>query len=146
MQNGAQKVYGVDVAYGLVDLKIRNNEKVILIERKNARYLEFANIAEKVDIIVVDVSFISLTLIIPKLIQFCKKETNIILLIKPQFELDRQDIETGGIVRDQKLIEKAVEKIKNFSLELNLQCTGISPSKLKGQKKQNQEYFIWLKN
>lgn len=142
---GAKKVYAVDVGYGLLDDKLRKDERVINIERVNFRHIDNSLIPEKVDIITIDVSFISLTLIIPKALFFLKENGEMICLIKPQFELSPKEIGRGGIVREEAYREKAVEKIIDFSKTLNLNIIGVIPSPILGQKG-NIEYLIYLKN
>lgn len=115
LQNGAAKVHAVDVGTNQLAWKIRNDPRVVVKEKFNARYMEIADLGESVDLAVMDVSFISLTKILPAAFRVLKNDGKIICLIKPQFELERSDIGKGGIVRDEALHQQAVEKIRNFT-------------------------------
>lgn len=140
---GAKKVYAVDVGYGLLDDKLRKDQRVVNIERVNFRYIDPNWIPEKVDIVTVDVSFISLTLIIPKALLFLKDNGDMVCLIKPQFELMPKEIGSGGIVREEAFRQKAVKKIVDFSKTLNMKVVDVIPSPILGQKG-NKEYLIYL--
>ena len=109
LQRCAEKVYAVDVGYGQLDWKLRNDPQVVVIEKMNARFLTRERVQELVDLCVIDVSFISLTLILPNAIALLKPDGVILALIKPQFELQRSDVGKGGIVRDARLHQKAQE-------------------------------------
>ncbi|MFC1668622.1 TlyA family RNA methyltransferase [Chlamydiota bacterium] len=143
LQQGAQKVYSVDVGYGQLDWRLRNNRKVVVIERKNARYLTIFDIGELVDIITIDVSFISLTKIIPAAINILKDRGVILALIKPQFEAARTDISKGGVVKKEEIRIGVLERIKEFSRSHQLTVKGICRSPLVGPAG-NIEYFIYL--
>ncbi|MCX7990666.1 MAG: TlyA family RNA methyltransferase [Proteobacteria bacterium] len=145
LKYGAKKVYAVDVGYGILDNRLREDKRVINIEKTNFRYIDKSLIPEIVDFISIDVSFISLTLIIPKALEFLKKNGEIVALIKPQFELTPKEVGKGGVVRDEKLREKAVDKIKNFSQSLGLTIIGIIPSPVSGQKG-NKEFLLYAVN
>ncbi len=137
---GAFKVYAVDVGYGLIDQKLRNDPRVVNIEKTNFRYVDPDFLPEKVQIVTIDVSFISLTLIIPKALLFLSEEGYLICLVKPQFELSPKEVK-NGIVRDQQLRDKAVLKISDFIKELRLNVLGVMESPITGQKG-NREYLI----
>lgn len=139
---GAKKVYAVDVGYGLIDDKLRKSDRVVNIEKVNFRYVEDDFIPEKVDFVTIDVSFISLTLILPKAIMFLKEEGGLVALIKPQFELSPKEIGKGGVVREESFREKAVSKITDFSRTLGLEMVGIMVSPILGQKG-NKEYLLY---
>ncbi len=144
LQFGAAKVYAVDVGRAQLHEKMRNNAQVVNLEGINLRHAQPTLIPELVDVVVADVSFISLTKILPPCVQFMQKNGQFIVLIKPQFELDPQD-NIKGVVRDKTLQQKAVHKIITFcETELNLQNIGLVPSKIKGPKG-NQEYLAWFK-
>ncbi len=144
LQAGAAQVYAVDVAYGLLDWKIRSDPRVVVLERCNARYLEKAQVPDPIDFCVIDTSFISLTRLLPPLpALFAENEIRIVCLVKPQFELEREQIGAGGIVSDEALRLEAVEKIINFSKELGLSSQGVVASSIKGSKG-NQEYLLYL--
>jgi 23S rRNA (cytidine1920-2'-O)/16S rRNA (cytidine1409-2'-O)-methyltransferase len=142
LQRGATKVYAIDVGYGQIAWKLRNDSRVIVYERLNARFLSQADVPELVHICVIDVSFISLTLILPNAIDLITASGVILALIKPQFELQRADVGRGGIVRDPLLHKKATQKIVHF-LEKNprLAVEGVVPSAITGTDG-NQEFFI----
>jgi 23S rRNA (cytidine1920-2'-O)/16S rRNA (cytidine1409-2'-O)-methyltransferase len=143
LQRGAAKIYAVDVGYGQLDWKLRNNPRVIVLEKINARFLSREHIPELVDLCVIDVSFISLTLILPSAFELLSANGVILALIKPQFELQRADVGSGGIVRDSDLHQKAQEKIVAFVTNLGHVMTGIVPSAVKGMDG-NQEFFACL--
>lgn len=144
LKNGVRKVYAIDVGYGQFDWRLRSDERVILFEKTNIRYLKREAIPETVDIITIDVSFISLLKVIPKAIEFLSPNGEIIALIKPQFELDRKDVGKGGVIRDESKRLSAVEKIKKGGKAMGLDVKGILESPIRGQKG-NIEYFIYLK-
>ncbi len=144
LQQGAKRVYAVDVGYGQLAWKLRNDPRVIPIERTNIRYMEKDKIPEPIDIAVVDVSFISLTLVIPKTLEFLKTTGEIVSLIKPQFEVGKGEVEKGGIVKDREKRTRAVNKIEAFMKEINLEVIGVIESPVKGQKG-NIEYLMYCK-
>jgi 23S rRNA (cytidine1920-2'-O)/16S rRNA (cytidine1409-2'-O)-methyltransferase len=144
LQYGAEKVYALDVGYGIIDYKLRCDKRVVVIERENFRYTKFETIGELVDLITIDVSFISLKKIIPNAINFLKKSGGIILLIKPQFEAKRGEVPKGGIIADQKIIDRIVLDIKNFCEKLNL--TYINHSEIPViEKRKNKEIMMYVK-
>jgi 23S rRNA (cytidine1920-2'-O)/16S rRNA (cytidine1409-2'-O)-methyltransferase len=144
LQRGAAKVCAVDVGHGQLAWKIRNDPRVIVMEKLNARFLSREHIPEFVDLCVIDVSFISLTLILPNAFQLITPNGMILALVKPQFELQRKDVGRGGIVRDPGLHEKAQRKIVKF-VEASGNCVvGLVPSPIAGADG-NQEFFICLR-
>ncbi|XPV77449.1 MAG: TlyA family RNA methyltransferase [Desulfovibrio sp.] len=144
LQHGARKVYAVDVGYGQLHEKLRQDERVINLERTNIRYAEPDLIDEPCDILVADVSFISLTKILPACMQFLKEQADLIVLIKPQFELGPGQTDKG-IVRDESLRKQAIDIVVGFcQRELGLILEGCTPSKIKGPKG-NQEYLAYFK-
>jgi 23S rRNA (cytidine1920-2'-O)/16S rRNA (cytidine1409-2'-O)-methyltransferase len=144
LQNGARKVYAVDVGYGQFDLKLRNDKRVVLLEKTNIRHLERDAVKERIDIAVIDVSFISLLKVIPRVREFLNERAEIIALIKPQFEVGRKDVGKGGVVRAEAKRRAAVDTIKGESEKMGLTVDGITESPLKGPKG-NVEYLIYLK-
>src|SRR6266536_392560 len=144
LQRGADKVYAVDVGHGQLDWKLRNDSRVVVLEKINARSLSREHIPERVDICVIDVSFISLTLILPNAFDLITSTGVILALIKPQFELQRSDVGKGGIVRDQDLHQEAQDKIVAFVTELGHVVTGIVPSAVKGTDG-NHEFFACMR-
>ncbi|MEO2083451.1 MAG: TlyA family RNA methyltransferase [Desulfurobacteriaceae bacterium] len=144
LQHGASKVYAVDVGTGQLDWKLRNDPRVVSIERFNARYLTEKEVPEKVDLVVIDVSFISLEKILPVAKQFLKPEGKIVALIKPQFELSKKEVDRGrGVIRNPELHEKAVEKVINFARTIGLFPEKLTLSKPRGPKG-NKEFLVLL--
>lgn len=144
LQNAAMKVYAIDVGYGQFSWSLRNDNRVILIEKTNIRYLDRALIQDEIDIAVIDVSFISLLKVIPKIIEFLIPKGEIVALIKPQFEASREDIGKGGVIRSAEKRLEIVEKIKSESGDMGLDVIGVTESPIKGPKG-NVEYLIYLK-
>lgn len=144
LQRGAAKVYAVDVGHGQMAWKIRNDPRVVVLEKVNARALSREQIPELVDLAVIDVSFISLTLILPPAFDLVTPDGAIVALIKPQFELARQDVGRGGIVREAALHEKAQQKIVQFAEAAGHRVIGLVPSTITGTDG-NQEFFICLR-
>src|SRR5213595_2869568 len=144
LQRGAEKVYAVDVGYGQLDWKLRNDPRVIVLEKTNARFLTPEKIPEPVDVCVMDVSFISLTLILPNAFALLKPDGVILALIKPQFELQRSDVGKDGIVRDPRLHQKAQDKIVAFVNNLGHVVAGIAPAAIKGADG-NQEFLACIR-
>jgi len=144
LQHGAVKVYAVDVGYGQFDWKLRQDERVVLMEKTNVRYLEKESVPDEIDIASIDVSFISLTKVIPNLLQFLKPQGEIVALIKPQFEADRKDIGKGGVVKEESTRLEIVEMIKTWSEDNSLDVIGTTTSPIKGPKG-NVEYLIYLR-
>jgi 23S rRNA (cytidine1920-2'-O)/16S rRNA (cytidine1409-2'-O)-methyltransferase len=141
LQNGATKVYAVDVGYGQLAWKLFNHPDVIRIERTNVRYLKTEAIPQKVDLITVDLSFISLTLVLEHLLEFLKPGGEMVLLIKPQFEVGKSEVGKGGIVKNPLLHESAVQKIRELGMRLRLFSAGVVESPILGQKG-NKEFLI----
>jgi 23S rRNA (cytidine1920-2'-O)/16S rRNA (cytidine1409-2'-O)-methyltransferase len=144
LQRGAEKVYAVDVGYGQLDWKLRNDPRVIVLEKVNARFLTDEEVAEPIDICVIDVSFISLTLILPSAFALLKPSGVVLALIKPQFELARSDVGKGGIVRDPRLHQMAQDKIVAFVDNVGHVVTGIAPASITGADG-NQEFFACIR-
>ncbi len=143
LQNGARRVYAVDVTIDQLDWKLRRDPRVTTIE-KNARYLHVADLAEKAEFVTVDVSFISLSKILPAIVRAAASGATFLILIKPQFELDRRDIGKGGIVRDPELHKKAIDRVVGGASSLNLEIGGVLPSRIAGVEG-NQEFFLHAK-
>jgi len=144
LQRGAAKLFAVDVGHGQLAWKLRNDPRVTVMEKVNARFLSRDDIPEVADLCVIDVSFISLTLILPRAFELIAPEGMILALIKPQFELQRKDVGRGGIVRELALHEKAQQKIVKFVEEANYHVVGLVPSTIKGTDG-NQEFFICIR-
>lgn len=145
LQRGATKVYAVDVGHDQLAWKIRNDPRVVVLEKVNARSLSRAEIPEPIDVCVIDVSFISLTLILPKAFGLLTPDGVIVALIKPQFELQKEEVSRGGIVRDPALHQKAQVKIRDFvTNDLHQAVVGIVPSPITGTDG-NQEFFACVR-
>ena len=140
LQNGAVRVYAVDVNTDQLAWKLREDNRVISV-KKNARELSAADLPESVDLVVADVSFIAVKKVLPGTLQCAKPAAEFLILIKPQFELDRGEVGKGGIVREAELRQKAVDSVRHAVTSLGLTCLGVLPSKLMGVEG-NQEYFL----
>src|SRR5713226_3570138 len=140
LQRGAARVYAVDVNVEQLDWKLRQNPRVIPIER-NARELRVDDLPENVDIVVIDVSFISVRKVIAPAIALAKPRAAFLVLIKPQFELRREEIGPGGIVKDKRLHDKAILAVREYVESVGLEHVGVRPSRLLGAEG-NQEYFL----
>ncbi len=141
---GIQKVHAIDVGHNQLDWKIRSDSRVLVQEKVNARYLEFHQIGEKVDIIVIDVSFISLDKILGPLGQFATTQTDWVTLIKPQFEVGRDKVGKGGIVNSETDRQNAVDHLIAFGKTLGLECRGLIESPITGTDG-NVEYLAHWK-
>ncbi|MCE5312320.1 MAG: TlyA family RNA methyltransferase [Nitrospiraceae bacterium] len=144
LQRGASKVYAIDVGYGQMDWKIRNDPRVILIERTNIRHIEDSKIPDRIDIAVIDVSFISLQKVMPRVMDFLKPEAEIVALVKPQFEVGKGEVGKGGIVRDDAKRLAALDSVKAFCIGLGLEYAGSTESPIAGQKG-NREFLLYLR-
>ncbi len=145
LQHNATKVYAVDVAYGQLAWKIRQDERVVVLERFNARNIKPADLNEAVDLAVIDASFISITKLIPPLLSLFSDAVTILTLIKPQFELPRDKITSGGVVRDSDLHLEARKKITLFAEQVGLKSRGSVESPILGPKG-NKEFLMLLTN
>lgn len=143
LQNGAQRVYSVDVGYGQLAWSLRTNPRVVNLERTNARYLTREQVPEEIDFFSVDVSFISLTLILPAVRPLLAEHGQAVCLIKPQFEAGREKVGKKGVVRDKAVHEEVIEKIRSFALENGFSVLGLTFSPVKGPEG-NIEYLIYL--
>lgn len=148
LQNGAKFVYAADVGYGQLDWKIRSDERVKTIERTNLKNCAFEEIYSKnepiADLLVSDLSFISLTKVLPNLKNLLSPDFHeMILLIKPQFEAGKEKVEKGGVVRDKKVHQEVIENVINCAKELNYSINDLTFSSIKGPSG-NIEYLIWL--
>jgi 23S rRNA (cytidine1920-2'-O)/16S rRNA (cytidine1409-2'-O)-methyltransferase len=140
LQRGAVRVYSVDVNVSQLAWKLQQDPRVIKIER-NARELCAQDVAEPIDLAVIDVSFISAAKVIAPAAATLKPNADLLVLVKPQFELPRQDIPSGGVVTDTELHQKAVEKVRIAATVAELEILGVTPSRLPGAEG-NQEYFL----
>ena len=145
LQHGASKVYAVDVGYGQLAWKLRTDERVINLERTNLRYVTEEQIPEPIDLAVMDVSFISIRLVLPVVKGFLKPGADYICLIKPQFEAGREEVGKKGVVRDVRVHERVVHELLAFSREIGFSVMGLDYSPIKGPEG-NIEYICHLKN
>ena len=145
LQNGCKKVYAVDVGYGQFDWNLRNDNRVVVLERTNARYIDESVIKNKVDFFSVDVSFISLELILPAIKKISSNSACGVCLIKPQFEAGRGKVGKNGVVRDKSVHIEVINKVLEYSFKNNFYVSGLDYSPVKGPKG-NIEYLLYLKN
>ena len=143
LQRGARRVYAVDVGYGQLAWRLRRDPRVVVLERRNFRYLEQAVVPDSIDLAVVDVSFISLTVILPCVIPFLGREAKVIALVKPQFEVGRGSVGRGGIVRQDQLRRGATQKILACAESLGLTQLGVMDSPVLGQKGNKEVLVGW---
>jgi 23S rRNA (cytidine1920-2'-O)/16S rRNA (cytidine1409-2'-O)-methyltransferase len=143
LSRGAVKVYAVDVGYGQLDQTLRRDPRVISLERRNLRLLPPEAVPEPIDLITLDLSFISLTLVLPRLRDFLRPGGEVLAMVKPQFEVGKGKVGKGGVVRDPQLQQEAVAKVAAAAAALEFQVSPAFPSPLKGPKG-NQEYFLYL--
>jgi 23S rRNA (cytidine1920-2'-O)/16S rRNA (cytidine1409-2'-O)-methyltransferase len=140
LQRGARRVYAIDAGYGQLHWDLRNDSRVVVMERTNARYLE--SLPERVDLVTVDVSFISLALILPKAVGWLGADGDVVALIKPQFEAGPQNVEKGGVVRDPEVHRRILKDVLSVAAELELGLRGLMPSPLRGPSG-NVEFLAW---
>ena len=144
LQNGAKKVYSVDVGTNQLDWKLRNDERVVSIENMHIKDLELENLKnEKMDFIVIDVSFISLTKVIPYLNKFLNTEGKVIMLVKPQFEVGKEKIGKNGIVTEEQYHDEAIKKIISFIKDNSYKLIGVEESPIRGTKG-NKEFLMLI--
>jgi 23S rRNA (cytidine1920-2'-O)/16S rRNA (cytidine1409-2'-O)-methyltransferase len=143
LQQGAKRVYAVDVGYGQLAWKLRQDPRVMVIERTNIRHLPVDVVGEPIDLATVDVSFISLKIVVPVLQAFVKKRGRILALIKPQFEVGKGRVGKGGVVRNPELHKEVIEALSAFFKTAGLESLGVLPSPILGPKG-NREFFTLL--
>ena len=141
LQRGAERIYAVDVGYGLIDWKLRQDPRVVLLERTNIRYLDPSRISEPLDLAVIDVSFISLILVLPSVVPLLRDGGQVVALVKPQFEVGKGQVGRGGIVRDEGQRRAVTEKVISAGVRLGLEASGVLDSPVKG-KKGNHEILV----
>ena len=142
LQHGAARVYAIDVGRGVLDYRLRVNERVIVLESTNARHLDA--LPERPALVVIDVSFISVRLILPAVKRWAAADADIIALVKPQFEVGKGEVGKGGIVRDAALRRRALRDIVTFAESLDMRSADVIPSPITGAKG-NVEYLLWLR-
>lgn len=141
LQHGARKVYAVDVGYGQLAWRLRQDPRVVVLERQNIRYLHREQVPEDVQLVTIDVSFISLKLVVPVLLTFLAPYGRLIALIKPQFEAGRENIGKKGVVRDLQVHTMVCEDIHDFFEKHGLQIIGMVPSPILGPQG-NREFLL----
>ena len=144
LQNGAKKIFAVDVGYGQLAWSLRNDERVVSMERTNIRHVTPEMIGEEMDLAVMDLSFISLKLVLPVVYDLLKAEGDILCLVKPQFEAGKEKVGKKGVVRDVAVHQEVIENFLVYSAEAGYTCMGLSFSPIKGPEG-NIEYLAWLK-
>ena len=143
LQHGASRVYAVDVGYGQLAWKLRQDPRVVAIERTNIRHMSAEVIPEPVNLVTIDVSFISLKIVVPAVTAFMDGNARILALIKPQFEVGKGQVGKGGVVRDAKLHKGVIDQLSAFFEAGGLSCGRVLPSPILGPKG-NREFFILL--
>ena len=142
LQRGAVKVYAIDVGKGILHWKLRNDKRVVVMEQTNARYVE--SLPEQVGLVTVDASFISLKILLPVIKQWINESTEIVCLIKPQFEAGKKDVSRGdGVIRDPEIHKQVLLDVLEFAQEDGFQIRGLIKSPLFGPKG-NAEFLVWL--
>ncbi|OGP91919.1 MAG: hypothetical protein A2Z19_07995 [Deltaproteobacteria bacterium RBG_16_54_18] len=142
LQHGAGRIYAVDVGYGQLAWKLQRDPRVINLQRRNIRYLKSEEVGERVDLAVIDTSFISLEMVIPVVLTFLKAGGGLLALIKPQFEVGKGEVGKGGVVRDPEKHHRIIERISRFVADKGLILHGVMESPLLGPKG-NKEFFIY---
>ncbi|MHB8763791.1 MAG: TlyA family RNA methyltransferase [Deferrisomatales bacterium] len=145
LQGGARRVYAVDVGYGQLAWKLREDPRVVALERRNIRTLDRAEVPDLADLVVIDASFISLRLVLPRVGELLAPGGEVVALVKPQFEVGRDDVEAGGVVRDPEQRLRAVEEVISAARELGFEAVGTVESPVPGAKKGNVEYLVHLR-
>jgi len=141
LQRGATRIYAIDVGYGQFEWKLRQDSRVVLLERTNIRYVDRAAVPEPIDLAVIDVSFISLTLVLPAVVYLLNSGAMVVALVKPQFEVGKGQVGRGGIVRDDTQREAVTEKVIACAAHLGLQLKGVLDSPVIGRKG-NREILV----
>ncbi len=141
LQKGAKKIYSVDVGYGQLDWKLRNDPRVTCMDRINARNLKREDLFDDPQLVVIDVSFISLTLILPPLFKILKNRNELVALVKPQFEVGKDEVENKGVIKDAKKRTNVLFRLNNFISEQSWVLSHLTESPIQGQKG-NREYFV----
>ena len=144
LQNGAIKVYAVDVGHGQLDWKLRNDERVVCMEKTNIRYVTPDDVADRIQFSSIDVSFISLTKVLTPVRNLLTDEGEIVCLIKPQFEAGREKVGKKGVVRDPAVHQEVIEKVRNYAMSIFMEPCHLSFSPIKGPEG-NIEYLLHLK-
>lgn len=145
LQNGAVRVYAVDVGHGQLDWKLRQDERVVCMEKTNIRYVTPEDIPDRLDFASVDVSFISLTKVLLPAKQLMKEDGQIACLIKPQFEAGREKVGKKGVVRDKKVHREVIDMVMDYAISIGFEVLGLEYSPIKGPEG-NIEYLLYMQN
>lgn len=153
LQEGAKYVYAVDVGYGQIAWKLRSDIRVKTVEKINVKNCTFSDIFdteyleedEMPEFLSMDLSFISIKKVLQNVLNFVNKKAEMVLLIKPQFEAEKNEIQKGGVVKDVNIHKKIIEDIKEFAASLSLETLGVTTSPIQGAKQGNTEYLIYLR-
>lgn len=145
LKNGVKKVFAIDVGYGQLAWTLRQDDRVVVMERTNIRYVTHEDIDCEIDFVSIDVSFISLTMVLPVVKKLLRTNGEVVCLIKPQFEVGREKVGKKGVVRDEKAHREVIDKILNFSTQIGFEVIGLSYSPIKGPEG-NIEYLAYLNN
>lgn len=143
LQNGASKVYAVDVGYGQLAYKLRIDNRIVNLERTNIRYLEKTQVPDIIEFASIDVSFISLKLVLPAIQKFLTDGSNVVCLIKPQFEAGKEFVGKNGVIRDKKVHQRVIEEVVTFAQNNGYEVLGLDYSPVKGPQG-NIEYLLYL--
>jgi 23S rRNA (cytidine1920-2'-O)/16S rRNA (cytidine1409-2'-O)-methyltransferase len=144
LQAGAKKVYAVDVGYGQLAEKLRQDARVVNIERQNIRSMEPSLLHDAIDLIVIDASFISLKIVLPSALRFATAHTEVVALVKPQFEVGKDKVQKGGVVRDPELHAQVLAEMNTLVTVVGRSVRGLTPSPITGKKEGNTEFLLWL--
>ena len=143
LKRGVKKVIAADVGYGQLAWQLQNDDRVKILDRVNVRSLTKEQVGEEIDLVVADLSFISLKLVLPALIDVARNDADFLIMVKPQFEVGKEKLGAGGVVRDATLRKEAVAAVADAAFALGLGCLGVVASPLPGPSG-NVEYFLWL--
>ena len=143
LKRGVKKVIAADVGYGQLAWQLQSDDRVKILDRVNVRSLTKEQVGEEIDLVVADLSFISLKLVLPALIDVANEEADFLIMVKPQFEVGKERLGAGGVVRDATLRKEAVAAVADAAFALGLGCLGVVASPLPGPSG-NVEYFLWL--
>ena len=143
LKRGVKKVIAADVGYGQLAWQLQSDDRVKILDRVNVRSLTKEQVGEEIDLVVADLSFISLKLVLPALIDVANEEADFLIMVKPQFEVGKEKLGAGGVVRDATLRKEAVAAVADAAFALGLGCLGVVASPLPGPSG-NVEYFLWL--
>jgi 23S rRNA (cytidine1920-2'-O)/16S rRNA (cytidine1409-2'-O)-methyltransferase len=145
LRRGASRVYAVDVGYGQIAWRLRQDPRVTVIERTNIRYMPAERIPEQIDLAAIDVSFISLKIVVPAVMKFLKPRGRMLPLVKPQFEVGKGQVGKGGVVTDPEQHSRVIAELSLCFRGLGLECSQAAPSPIDGPKG-NKEFFMLLRN